>query len=96
MKKRNEESKQMWLVIRLHFSKNPIKRFWGELPWGPVVNNLPDNAGDTGLVSGLGIKIPHTIGQLNLQATRPKPMRSRAQAPPGKPTHCNEGPAQPR
>ena len=32
---------------------------------GPVVKNLLSNAGDTGLISGGGTKIPHATGQLN-------------------------------
>ena len=36
---------------------------------GPVVKNLPSNAGDVGLISGLGTKIPHTVGQLNTRVT---------------------------
>ena len=31
----------------------------GDFPGGPVVKNLPSNAGDTGSVSGQGTKIPH-------------------------------------
>ena len=31
----------------------------------PVVKNLPANAEDTGLIPGLGTKIPHVAGQLN-------------------------------
>jgi len=30
----------------------------GDFPGGPVVKNLPSNAGDTGSVSGQGTKIP--------------------------------------
>ena len=37
-------------------------------PWdfrrGPVVKNLPCNAGDVGLIPGQGTKIPHAVGQL--------------------------------
>ena len=32
---------------------------------GPVVKNLPSNAGDVGSISGLGTKIPHAAGQLS-------------------------------
>ena len=31
---------------------------------GPVVKNLPSNAGDVGLIPGQGTKIPHAVGQL--------------------------------
>ena len=30
---------------------------------GPVVKNLPSNAGDMGLIPGLGTKISHAVGQ---------------------------------
>ena len=36
---------------------------------GPVVKNLPSNAGDVGLIPGRGIKIPHAARQLSLHAT---------------------------
>ena len=32
------------------------------LPGGPVVNNLPCNAGDTGSVPGQGTETPHGVG----------------------------------
>ena len=35
------------------------------LPCGPVVESLPSNAGDVGLIPGLGTKIPHAPEQLN-------------------------------
>ena len=40
---------------------------------GPVVKNLPANAGDTSLILGLGTKIPHAAGQLNLCTTTTEP-----------------------
>ena len=36
---------------------------------GPVVKNLPYNAGDTGSIPVQGTKIPHAAGQLNPRAT---------------------------
>ena len=41
----------------------------GDLPGGPVVKNLPSNAGDAGLIPGQGTKIPRAAGQLNPHAT---------------------------
>ena len=41
-----------------------IKRHWGDLPGDPVVENPPSNAGDKGLISGQGTKLPHAMGQL--------------------------------
>ena len=49
-------------------------RLPGDFPGGPVVKNLPSNAGDTGSILGRGTKIPHAAG-----AT--KPVRSRALVP---------------
>ena len=37
-----------------------------DFPGGPVVKNLPSNAGDAGSIPGLGTKIPHMAGQLSL------------------------------
>ena len=37
------------------------------LPGGPVVENLPPNAGYTGLIPGLGTKILHAMRQLSLR-----------------------------
>ena len=34
-------------------------------PGGPVVKNLPFNAGDASLIPGQGTKIPHSAGQLS-------------------------------
>ena len=34
-------------------------------PGGPVVKNLPHNAGDTGLIPGWATKIPHATEQLS-------------------------------
>ena len=39
-----------------------------DFPGGPVVKNLPSNAGDTGWIPGRGTKIPHASGQLSLCA----------------------------
>ena len=41
----------------------------GDFPGGPVVKNLPCNAGNTGLIPGWGTKIPHAMEQLNPRAT---------------------------
>ena len=52
-----------------------------DFPGGPVVKNLPSNAGDVGLIPGRGTKIPHAMGQLNPHATTTEPACSRARAP---------------
>jgi len=41
----------------------------GEFSGGPVVENLPSNAGDTNLIPGQESKISHTTGQLSLRDT---------------------------
>ena len=38
----------------------------GDFPGGPVVKNLPCNAGDLSLIPGRGTKTPHAAGQLSL------------------------------
>ena len=55
----------------------------GDFPGGPVVKNLPSNAGDTGSIPGWGTKIPHTAGQLSPCATTIELMRlnKRARVP---------------
>ena len=40
-----------------------------DFPGGPVVKNLPYNAGDTGSIPGQGTKIPHAAGQQSPRAT---------------------------
>ena len=42
-------------------------------PCGPVVKNLPSNAGDEGLIPGGGTKMPQATGQLSLQVTTTEP-----------------------
>ena len=44
---------------------------WREFPGGPVVKNLPSNAGDVGSIPDQGTKIPYALGQLSpLTATK--------------------------
>ena len=33
-----------------------------DLPGAPVVKNPPSKAGDSGLIPGRGVKIPHALG----------------------------------
>ena len=46
-----------------------------------MVKNPPSNAGDASSISSGGIKIPHAMGQLSLQAETTEPTYSRARAP---------------
>ena len=48
------------------------KNVW-DFPGGPVVENLPCNAGDMGLIPGWATKIQHTVGQLGLSITTAEP-----------------------
>ena len=48
-----------------------IKRSTRDFPGGPVVKNLPSNAGDVGSITGQGIKITHATGQLSPHALEP-------------------------
>ena len=41
-----------------------VKAVHGDFPSGPVVKNLPDNAGHTNSIPGPGTKIPYTLEQL--------------------------------
>ena len=45
----------------------------GDFPGGPMVKNLPCNAGDMGWIPGQGTKIPHTVEQLSLSVTTTEP-----------------------
>ena len=49
-------------------------KLYGDFP-GPVVKNLPCNAGDAGLISRLGTKIPCAAEQLRLHTTTGKSVR---------------------
>ena len=51
-----------------------------DFPDGPVVKNLPCNAGDVGLIPGQGTKIPHAWNQLSPHASS-QPVGFGARAP---------------
>ena len=50
------------------------KKTWGDIHGDLVADlkNLPSNAGEAGLISGQGTKIPHATGQLSPRATTTK------------------------
>ena len=52
-------------------------RLW-DFPGGPVVKNLPSNAGHACSIPGRGTKIPHTEGQLSRRAPTTEPVHSGA------------------
>ena len=61
--------------------KNLIKNWARDFPGGPVVKNLPSNAGDTGSIPGRGTKIPHAAGQLSPHAATTEPTCCGAHTP---------------
>ena len=58
------------------------KLYW-DLPGGPVVKNLPCNAGDVGSIPGWGTKIPPAAKQLSPCALQLVSLRAL------EPGHCN-------
>ena len=66
------------ITQQLYFNKSILEDF----PGGPVVKNLPHNAGDAGSIPDWGTKIPHASEQLqpltlqleNLSATAKGPI----------------------
>ena len=72
-----------------------------DLPGGPVAKHPPANAGDLGLIPGLGTKIPHVMRQLSPCATTesscPSLQLEKAHTQQKKSqVHCNEDPAMPK
>ena len=60
------------LLLGLDF----LTRTWGlswDCPGGPVVKNLPSNAGHTGSIPDWGTKIPYALEQLNPRAATAEP-----------------------
>jgi hypothetical protein len=62
------------MYIYTHIHTHPLKNIYiyihtfGDFPGGPVVKNLPCNTGETGLIPGPEIKIPHATEQLSPSA----------------------------
>ena len=50
-----------------------IKTEQRDFPGGPVIKNLPYNAGDSGSIPGQGTKIPYAAGQLSPHAKTAEP-----------------------
>ena len=55
-------------LIQWHFREKFKNIYKGDFPDGPVVKNLPCNAGDMGSIPGQGTKIPHALEHLSLRA----------------------------
>ena len=43
-------------------------KIFGDFPGGPVVKNLPSNAGDVVSIPGQRTEVPYATGQLSLHA----------------------------
>ena len=61
------------------------KNFW-DFPGGPVVKNLPHNAGDANSIPGRRTKVPHAVEQLSPSTT------SRESVSCNDPARCSEHP----
>ena len=73
----NSDTKFLYFILHLWL----IENIGWDFPCGPVVKNLPANAGDVGLISSLGIKIPHPTGQLSPHPATTEPALPKACAP---------------
>ena len=57
-------------MAKLTISLSSFKVLW-DFRGGPVVKNLPSNAGDAGSIPGGRTKTPHAVGLLSLSAWSP-------------------------
>ena len=71
-----------------------------DFPGSPVIENLPHNTGDEGLIPSRKPKIPHAVEQLSPRAAAAEPVHSGACVPQLESVHhnerprmCSEGPA---
>ena len=87
------ENRKVAFPQQLPATCGTLKQEWGftrqkteerDFPGGPVVKNLPSNAGDAGWIPGWGTKIPHARGQLSHTLQLVEPMS------------CNEDPVKPK
>ena len=60
-------------TLRQKTMEKDKEKWGGAFPGGPVVKNLPSNAGDAGLIPGGGTNILQATGQLSLQVTTTEP-----------------------
>ena len=58
----NHKTAQWASKLKEHLA---LQRSSKDFAGGPVVKNLPTNAGDAGSIPGQRIKIPHATGQLS-------------------------------
>ena len=64
-----------------NYFHTPILQKIRDFPGGPVVKNLPSNAGDMGSIPGWKIMSPRDAGQLRWCATNTDPVLSGARLP---------------
>jgi len=62
------EKDREWKIL------NESERRRKDFSCGPVVKNLPCNAGNIGSIPGRGSKIPHSAEQLSLSSTDTEPV----------------------
>ena len=58
-----------------------LRVYLGDFPVGPVIKNLPSNAGDLGSIPGRGTKSPRAVGQLSARTPTTEPVHSGAPSP---------------
>ena len=61
----------MLYTLNIHNFNLKFKNW--DFPGGPVVKNLPCNAGDASSIPGQGTRIPHTMEPLSQRATTTEP-----------------------
>ena len=59
----------------------PLKSVSGDFLGGPMVKNLPCNAGDESSIPGQGTKIPHAMKQASLHAATTEPTNTAMKDP---------------
>ena len=69
-------------------NQEPLIRMPKHFPGGPVVKNLPSNAGDEGSILGRGTKIPHAAGQPGSSTSTTEPVHSGAYRPQSERSLC--------
>ena len=66
-------------LVFVTYSKISVTERWRrDFPGGPLVSNLPANAGDTGSITDLGTKTQHALRQGGQCTTSTEPVYSRA------------------
>ena len=69
MKGKNLQPRILYPARLLFRFERRDQEFHRDFPGGPVVKNMPSNAGDMGSILGRGTKITHVTGQLSPRTT---------------------------